>query len=334
LPSLPPEPRVSIVIPALNEERYIGACLESVAAQDYPAGLIEVVVADGGSSDHTRDIVTAFAARSGVRTELVDNPARATAHGLNAGVARARGDVIIILGAHASIPPTFVSANVAALRETGAAASGGPIETVGEGDVADAIAAAVSHPFGVGDARFRYASTAGFVDTIAFAAYRRECFDAIGGFDTNRDKAEDDFFNYEVRKAGGRLYLTPTVWSTYYARSTFPSLARQYLGYGRAKGRAMVAAPGSLQPRHLAPAAMVVAGGCLGVMAPRWPATRWMLAACAAVYAVAASLAAQRATARRNRPRLAPLTFAAFPVVHFAYGLGTLRGAIESLLRR
>ena len=172
------------------------------------------------------------------------------------------------------------------------------------------------------------------MDTIAFAAYRRECFDAIGGFDTNRDKAEDDFFNYEVRKAGGRLYLTPAVSSTYYARSTFRSLARQYLGYGRAKGRAMVAEPRSLQPRHLAPAAMVVAGGCLGLGAPRWTTARWLLAGCSALYTVAAAAAAQRATSRRGRPGLAPITFAAFPVVHMSYGLGTLRGAVEGLVRK
>ena len=332
--SLPPEPFVSVVIPALNEERYIGPCLDSLVAQDYPAAHIEVLVADGGSADRTRDIIAGIAASAPFPIRIVENPERRTPQGLNAGVRESRGDVIIILGAHALAAPAFISASVTALCETGAAAAGGPIETRGEGNVAEAIAAALSHPFGVGDARFRYASEPAFVDTIAFAAYRRECFDMLGGFDIDRDKAEDDFFNYRIRRAGGRLYLTPAVHSVYFARASLASVARQYFGYGRAKGRAAIDEPRSIQPRHLAPLAMVLGGALLSLLCLVSVAARFLVVALGGLYLAAAAFAALRSASRRGKRTLAPITAIVFPIVHVAYGVGTAVGALSALRRR
>jgi succinoglycan biosynthesis protein ExoA len=334
LPSLPVDPLVSVVIPALNEERYITACLGSLIAQDYPPSQVEVLVADGGSADRTRALIAEVADTAPFPIRIVENPERRTAQGLNAGVRASRGNVVIILGAHALASPSFVSASVHALRETGAAAVGGPIETRGEGDVANAIAAALSHPFGVGDARFRFATEPAFVDTIAFAAYRRECFDLLSGFDTDRDKAEDDFFNYRIRQAGGRLYLTPAVSSVYFARSSFPSVARQYFGYGKAKGRAAIEEPRSIQPRHLAPLVVVACGMTLTLLRLFSGAARLVTLTLAALYVAAAGFSALRSTSRRGNPGLAPITAVVFPVVHLAYGLGTALGAFQAFRRR
>lgn len=323
-----------MVVPALNEERYIAGSLESLLGQDYPAGLLEVLVADGGSTDRTRDIVLEAAARAPFPVRLLENSRRTTPHGLNVGIAAASGDVIIILGAHALAHRRFVSANIDALRETGAAVAGGPIQTRGEGLVADAIAAALSHPFGVGDARFRFATEAGYVDTIAFAAYRRECFDVFGGFDADREKAEDDFFSYRVRRAGGRLYLTPEVSSIYFARSTFCSVARQYFAYGRAKGRAGVEEPSSIQVRHLVPSAAVAGGGAAALLGLQFVAVRWALALVAMVYLAAAAYAAAQSASLRGRWLVAPVAAVTFPVVHTSYGVGAIIGAAVALLRR
>ncbi len=327
-------PLVSVVIPTFNEERYIEACLESLGRQSYPPSALEVLVADGGSTDSTRAIVAAQASRSPFPIRLVENPGRTTPHGLNAGVAAAGGDVIVILGAHSLVDSEFVAANVEALRRTGAAATGGPIETRGEGSVASAIAAALSHPFGVGDARFRYATEPGYVDTIAFAAYRRECFDAAGGFATDREKAEDDFFNYCVRRAGGRLYLTPTVRSVYFARSGFGAVARQYFGYGKAKGRASVEAPDSIQPRHLVPAAAVAGGFALFAAGAFSDPARKFLTLAGVAYTLLAAASAVQSTRRRHQPQLAPVALVIFPLVHVSYGLGTLIGAARAAFRR
>ncbi len=54
---------VSVIIPAYNEEKYIARCLDSVIAQDYPAELMEVLVADGRSEDRTREIILDYGRR-------------------------------------------------------------------------------------------------------------------------------------------------------------------------------------------------------------------------------------------------------------------------------
>lgn len=320
-------PLVSLVIPVFNEERFIGALLNSLAAQTYPASSLEVIVADGGSTDGTRKIVARAQVAGTPAVTLVENRARHTAEGLNAGIAASHGDVIIILGAHALVDTAFVAESVRALRGTGAAAAGGVLEARGEGPVGAAIAAALSSPFGVGDARFRFATSPGYVDTVAFAAYRRECFDVLGGFDEGRQHAEDDFFNYRIRAAGGRVFLTPAIRSVYYTREALVPLARQYFSYGRAKGRSALEAPGSIRPRHLVPALTVLTTGALAAASLVSGLARWALGTAGAAYLALSATSAYRSNRRRGTGGLAPLTMLAFATVHVSYGVGTLVGA-------
>ncbi len=329
---LPPDPRISIVIPTFNEEQHIGACLDSLQGQTYPASLVEIVVADGGSADRTREIVElhmAGAPEGGIK--LLDNPDRSAAHGLRLGAAAATGDVIVIIGAHATADPMFIEESVRALRESCAAAVGGSIHTIGETRLSRAIAAAVSHPFGVGDAQFRFSRQLGDVDTIAFAAYRRECFDVVGTFSVVRANRDDDQYNWRIRRAGGRLYLTPRIRSTYYARSSYRALARQYLGYGRAKGCALLEETQSLGPRHLVPLGVLVGGSALALLSPASIGARAMLAAAAAIYAAIGIYAAYRSTAQRGERSLAPAAALAFPVIHLSYAVGTILGILDAL---
>ncbi len=335
LPPLPPRPFVSVVIPTWNEERYIGALLASLEAQTYPAEAMEVIVADGGSTDATREIIAAAAARwKTTPLILVDNPARKTPEGRNAGFAVSRGQVILTLIGHTTLDPTFVEESVRALRETGAAVAGGPMVARGDTRIAAAIAAATSHPFGIGGGRFHFATEPGYVDTVPWGAYRRECFEILGGFATDRELAEDDFFNYEVRAAGGKLYLTPAIKSVYYPRSTFRPLARQYFGYGRAKGRASVEVPSSILPRHLVPGATVAGGALLLAASVFSRRARWLLALGGSAYAGLAAYSANTASSRRGDPTLAPRVALVFPVLHASYGIGTIVGAVRTLRAR
>lgn len=266
---------------------------------------------------------------------LVDNPGRAAPSGFNTGLKHATGDVLIIFSAHAVADTAFVRANVEALRETNAAAVGGPIDTQGSGELGQAIAAAVSHPFGVGNARFRYSDEPGYVDTIAFAAYRRECFDVIGGFRLDRVLAVDDFFNYEIRREGGRLWLTPEIKSTYYSRSTVTKLAKQYFGYGKAKGRTMTETPDTILPRHLVPAAAVAGGATLAVLGLLFRPARRTLIRASSAYLGLSMFAAKRACDRRAGDAKPPLVAAMFAVIHATYGVGTILGAVNTFkLRR
>ena len=182
-------PRVSIVIPVRNEAPYIARNLEAVLAQDYPADRLEVLVADGRSEDGTRDIVERLAVARIAAAEgesngatpivLVDNPDRVMPAGTNAAIRRASGEFILLLGGHASLPKNYVRACVETLLESGADGAGGAIESIGTGFTGEAIAMAMSSPFGIGNSGFRTARGGGGptpADTLPFPVFRRAVY--------------------------------------------------------------------------------------------------------------------------------------------------------------
>ena len=327
--TLPERPLVSIVIPCLNEERYITALLDSLSAQDYGPEGIEVIVADGGSTDRTRMLVRDYPSRF-KRLELVDNPKRITVGGLNAGMRAATGDCWVIIGAHSAVQQDFVRASVDALRRTGAACVGGPIETIGDGAVGRAIAAAMSSPFGVGNAKFRYAETEGEVDTVPFGCYHRAVWELVGEFDETVDGADEDSYNARLIEAGGRIILVPAIRSSYYPRRSFPALARQYREYGAAKGT-LFSRGRPLQPRHFVPSAMVTAAPALLLVGLFWKPAMWALRLLAVAYVVGGVVTARRPAGKAGANPL--VAFAAMAIMHVTYGIGFITGALRERRR-
>ncbi len=319
---VPERPLVSIVIPCLNEENYIVALLDSLAAQDYGPDGIEVLVSDGGSTDRTRELVRGYASPF-ARLDLVENPRRITVAGLNEGMAASRGDCWIIIGAHSQVRSDFVRESVAALKRTGAACVGGPIETIGEGSVGMAIAAAMSSPFGVGNAKFRYAEVEGEVDTVPFGCYHRKVWDVVGQFDETIDGADEDSYNQRLIDAGGRIWLTPAIRSSYYPRRTFKALAKQYWEYGAAKGT-LFQRGRPLQPRHFAPTGMVLGGPGLWLLGRVSKRARRTLKVLGLLYIVGGGVMAARAAGKNGANPV--LTFAAMAAMHASYGAGFAAG--------
>ena len=237
------------------------------------------------------------------RLEVVDNPKRITVGGLNAGLAVAKGDCWIIIGAHSEVASDFVSASVRVLARTGAACVGGPIETIGQSLVGRAIAAAMSSPFGVGDARFRYSDQGGEVDTVPFGCYHRRVWEVVGPFDETVDGADEDSYNTRVRQAGGRIVLDPAIRSSYYPRESLRALAEQYAGYGAAKGT-LFRRGRRLRARHFAPSAMVLGGGMLLLLGKRWRRARRLLRLLGGVYVSLGDVrGARRGSEARRDPR-------------------------------
>jgi glycosyltransferase involved in cell wall biosynthesis len=319
-------PFVSVIVPVRNEEGFIGPCLQALAQQDYPREAFEVIVLDGESTDRTMAEAQVAAQELGVPDAFLTNRNRTTASGLNLGLSVARGSIIVRVDGHTLVDPHFISASVKVLEESGAEAVGGPIRTVGRGPVGQAIALAVSSPFGVGDAAFRHAQEEQETDTVAFAAYRREVFDRIGRFDETIDKGEDDEFNYRLRDSGGRILLTPEIGCVYYARSSYTGLARQYWNYGLAKAQVLHKHPGRWRWRHFVPSTLVAALAstlALGATDRRFTPLFGMVAG---LYAGFCALAALRIAARGRHWRLVHLIGLAFPAVHLPAGAGLLAG--------
>ena len=227
-------PKVSIIVPCYNEEKFMPGLLENIVSQDYPDELMEVMIIDGGSSDHTREIVREFASKNPV-IRLLENEKRFVPFALNLGIRKSEGEVIIRMDAHAGYPVNYVSLLVKRLFELNADNAGGVWETVPGNDTnkALAISKVLSSPFGIGNALYRLkVKNARLVDTVPFGCYRREVFEKIGYFDEELLRNQDDEFNARLKNNGGKIFLLPEVKITYYARSSLKSLNKMFFQYG------------------------------------------------------------------------------------------------------
>jgi succinoglycan biosynthesis protein ExoA len=312
-------PTVTVIMPVFNEAATIASALAAALAQDYPPDRLDVLIVDGGSSDGTLDVVRALAGDH-PRVRLLHNPARQQAHGLNLGIADARGAVIVRVDGHTLVAPDYVRRCVQHLEATGAEHVGGPQRAAGHTPLVRAIAAAYRSPFGV-PSRFTTAARAGFTDTVYLGAWPRAVFAQVGGFNTDLAANEDYEHSYRIRQAGGRVYLAPDIRSEYVPRQTLNGLARQFFRYGRGKCQMLTLHPRSARPRHLAAPAFLaaLAGGALVAPFSRAVARLWgaLLAAYGLASAVA-SLDAARRGGWDHLPRL-PVIFAA---MHLAWGAG------------
>jgi glycosyltransferase involved in cell wall biosynthesis len=223
---------VAIVIPCRNEEKYIGKCIDSILMQNYSPENISVYVCDGKSTDGTIAIVNSYAEKH-KNVNLLINEMQTTPYALNLGINNSSSDIVIILGAHSELYPDYVSNCLEAFNlGENIGCTGGIIESVYENETAEVIGKAMSSGFGVGNAHFRTGNKDGFVDTVAFGAYKREVFEKIGLFDDELIRNQDDEFNYRVIKAGYKIYLFHKIRCKYFVRASFEKLFKQYEQYG------------------------------------------------------------------------------------------------------
>jgi succinoglycan biosynthesis protein ExoA len=249
-------PRISVIVPCFNEQATIELLLEAVYAQTYPLENLEVVIADGMSTDQTRQCIAEFcSAHPDLAVQVVDNPQRTIPSGLNRAIQASHGEIIIRLDAHCMPRPDYIAGCISALEQGKGQNIGGvwEIKPGGEGWQARAIAVAAAHPLGVGDARYRYTETPQQVDTVPFGAYYRTLVEKIGPYDEDLLTNEDYEFNARLRQSGGVIWLDPAIRSVYFARDSLAGLIRQYWRYGYWKARMLRRYPGTLRWRQALP---------------------------------------------------------------------------------
>jgi succinoglycan biosynthesis protein ExoA len=327
-------PTVSIIVPCYNEETTIGLLLEAVYAQTYPRAEMEVVIADGLSSDNTRAEIAAFQRmHPDLDVRVVDNNTRTIPAGLNRAIEAARGQYILRLDAHSIPYPDYVERSILALEQGLGDNVGGvwEIRPGGKGWIAETIAAAAAHPLAVGDALYRHATRAAEVDTVPFGAYRKTLIDKIGNYDENLLTNEDYEFNTRIRQAGGRLWLDPDIRSVYFARSTLRALARQYWRYGFWKWRMLRRYPKTLRWRQALPPLFVL-GLLTGILlALVFPILWYLVGVVIALYFSVLLFAGIQTAIRLKRTVMVPGLLLAIPVMHLAWGSGFLWSLLTSL---
>ena len=321
---------VTVLIPCLNEEQFIGGILENIRAQTYPPGSLEVFVIDGGSGDRTRAIVADWDQQHSW-VKLLDNPDRYVPQALNRGIKASSGELILIMGAHAAYPEDYIQKLADGLAATGAWNVGGVCLTAPRSETpkAIAIAAVLRHPLGVGNSLFRIGvGRPTEVDTVPFGCYPREVFDKFGLFDERLLRNQDIEFNKRIYNSGGKIVLLPDVQCTYFARDTFRGLWKNNFGNGLWVVRTawLTRQLSSLSLRHFVPLGFVayLSMALVFTIPGGWPVWAPLF-----LYLLLTGGAAIGIALKEKDPLVFLPAWAAFPVLHISYGLGSLKGLAE-----
>ena len=220
-------PLVSIIMPIRNEEDFIERTINSILRNDYPAEKMEILVADGCSDDKTQNIVSRMS-QEDPRLRLLQNRGQVVSTGLNMGLKVCTGDVFIRIDGHCEIPSDFIRRSVKCLFDHPEAwVVGGYWKTVSSGYIGRVIAAATQSPMGVGNARHRLGNFDGWVDTVPYGAHHKWVLDKVGYFDEELVRNQDDEFNMRICLAGGKIWISSEICSTYYSRSSLRKLWQQ-----------------------------------------------------------------------------------------------------------
>ena len=325
--------KISILIPVYNEEKYILKCLESIESQTYNLESIEVIVIDGRSTDKTLSIVEEFNRNSKIDIKVVDNPNRTAPYAMNIGVKNASGSIIIRIDGHAYMKNDFVEQCVLALeKHKSVVCVGGSIITINENAIGEAIALAMSSPFGVGDAKFRYSQEEVLVDTLAFGAYRKEIFEKVGLFDEELVRNQDDEFNFRVIKSGEKILLNPKIKSYYYGRTSIKKLFKQYFQYGYWKVRVGQKHKQVTSIRQLVPFIFVMSLSILSILSFVNKIFLMMLIAEILLYSTCLIVFSIKVSCKGNKLKYTWLLPIIFLTLHSSYGIGYMLGIWDFII--
>jgi len=318
-------PSVSVVIPCYNEQATIGLVLDALYRQTYPREFIEVIIADGISSDLTREKIAEFSREHDkLRILVVDNERRIIPAAVNTAIEAGRGEVILRLDAHSVPDEQYVEHSVRDLLDKKGDNVGGIwlIQPGSRSWIGRSIAAAAAHPFGVGDALYRFSGVPAVVDTVPFGAFLRTTFDRIGKFDETLLTNEDYEFNTRLRKAGGKIYLDPAIRCNYFARPNLAALARQYWRYGFWKLRMLRRYPGTVRWRQALPPLFVAGVIALLLATPFLSLARLAIAAVLGLYLIVLLAGALPVALKQRDVRLIVGIPLAIATMHFSWGAG------------
>jgi glycosyltransferase involved in cell wall biosynthesis len=246
---------ISIIIPTFNEIKHIEKLIDSIYRFDSIEK--EVFIVDGGSSDGTVErVIELFQLYKNLN--LVKNPDKYVSNGFNKTFYLTKGEYISLVGAHSIYPNNYFSKCIDEIESGNCDAAGGFLLQKGNGVIGEAISLVMSSKFGVGDTPFRTERKRMYVDSVAFAVYKREIFEKIGLLDEELIRNQDDEFHYRMNAAGFRMLMLPDIEVVYFVRNSLSKLFKQYFQYGLFKPLVIKKVKKGLRIRHLVPALFVL----------------------------------------------------------------------------
>ncbi len=319
--------KVSIIIPILNEEKYIDKCIESILKQDYPREDMEAILIDGESQDNTLKIINEYIEKYPF-IRVLNNPHKTVQYALNIGINGAVGKYIVRMDAHAEYANDYVSKCIEYLEKTKANNVGGPMIAKGKDDVQKVVAAAYHSPFALGGGKFHIEGFEGYADTVFLGAFERQYLLDMGLYDERLPRSEDDDLNFRIAESGGKIYITPQIKSIYYPRNSYRLLFNQYYEYGLWKVAVIRKHKRPARISHLIPMLFVLYLVTFGILSFFFRPVFYIFASILALYVLLDayfSFTNKYISKFTNKIRLMYVHF----LLHLSYGLGFWQGIFK-----
>lgn len=322
---------VAIVIPTLNEERFISRCLNSIIKQTYEFEKMDVMIIDGGSNDKTKDIVAEYQ-KSHQNIRFIENKKKIQSVAFNIGFKKSTAPYIIRLDAHAEYDSKYISLCIENLKQDEKRGNVGGrcnILPFNQSIWAQTNAILNHSRFGIGGAAFRVSKEAHNTDSVPFGAFPRKIIEKIGGMREDLPRGEDNEYNSRIRKAGYKIFFDPNIISSYFARPTLGASCKQMYANGNSIGYLYYIDREAIGIRHLVPLLFVISGLFSIIISVLWSPFCYVFCGGLALYLIADAIASIMG-AKDNVKCTLPL-FILFFCVHVSYGMGTIAGLIKGL---
>jgi succinoglycan biosynthesis protein ExoA len=326
---------VSIIMPVLNEEKYIEKCLNSITSQSYK-NIFEIMVLDGMSTDRTREIVSELRSRD-KRIKLIDNPQKIQSEAMNMGIKLATGDIIIRVDAHALYEDKYVENCVLklnCLNSSNVVNVGGPTYLIESGNyVENSIVYLHESKFGIGVAKFRQKDYEGFVDTVWNGAFWKWVFGEVGLYNVKLYRSEDNDMNNRITKRGYRIYQSKDIISYYRPRTSIKKVLKQNFENGVAIGTALIDNKSIVRIRHLVPVCFLVSIVLFGASWSSIFFSKYIESFILISYFLLDILESLK-IGKVHGIKYIPMMFVLFFLLHIYYGAGTIHGFARRLVKR
>ncbi|AFH49781.1 Glycosyltransferase [Ignavibacterium album JCM 16511] len=307
---------ITVVCPVYNEEEFIENVLKFfIEAKPDDK---ELIIVDGGSTDRTLEIILSWI-KNYNNIKLLYNKNKFVPYALNLAIKNSKGDPIIRLDAHTIYEKNYLEKILETFEKTNADIVGGPMRKIGESDFQLAVAYATTSLFGIGDSKIHKIDYNGESDHVYLGAWRRRLFDEIGCFDEKLVRNQDDEFHYRAKSFGKKIYLSSEIVSYYYPRKTFWGLCKQYFQYGLYKPLVLKKIKSEIKLRHLIPALFTVYLILLPILIIL---SEFFIIPLLLYFLINLIFTLQNRGSFKQRF----FTFIIYPIIHFAYGIGSILG--------
>jgi glycosyltransferase involved in cell wall biosynthesis len=224
--------KVSVIMPVLNEEHHLADAVASVLGQNFDG---ELLIALGPSTDNTNQ-VAAKLAKSDPRVRLVPNPRGLTTVGMNLCIKEAKHDYVVRVDAHSEPATNYITRGIEILNETGADLLGGVMAAKGKTLFQRSVAWAYTSRFGLGGASYHVGGEAGEAESAYLGIFRKSILEQVGGYDESIIRGEDWDLAQRIKAAGSLVWFSPELSVTYWPRSSWTGLVKQFYSTGVWRG--------------------------------------------------------------------------------------------------